>query len=196
VPPRRRVLDVGRRTPLLLRLTEEHSPKAPGRRLLELVLSSSGAVSTPVAAPPPERQPGALAGHRGSGHQQAHRQLPQPRQSRPADRSGQRARRSTTPRCPSLANLRAGVLCPPKTCFGISAVIRCVHAGGVRAPVTGQVLRDPGPAQPLGPAGYPRSRGSPTAASHRNSNCGGHCARKTRRQHARGINLTEAPTPG
>jgi hypothetical protein len=28
--------------PLLLRLTEEHSPKAPGRRLLELVYSGSG----------------------------------------------------------------------------------------------------------------------------------------------------------
>ena len=34
--------------------------------------------STPVAAPPCERQPGALARHGGSGRQQAHRRLPQP----------------------------------------------------------------------------------------------------------------------
>ena len=38
-----------------------------------------------VAARPRERQPSALAGHRGSARQHAHRRLPQPRQSGASD---------------------------------------------------------------------------------------------------------------
>jgi hypothetical protein len=56
-----------------------------------------------VAAPPRERQPGALIGHGGSGRRQAHRRLPQPRQTRAVSRSGQSVRRSTMPRHPRLA---------------------------------------------------------------------------------------------
>jgi hypothetical protein len=61
-------------------------------------LPAATRASTLVAAPPREREPGALASRRGSGGEQALRRLPQPRQSGTVGRSRPRIRRSTIPR--------------------------------------------------------------------------------------------------
>ena len=82
-----------------------------------------------VAARPRERQPGALASHRGSDCQQAHRRLPQPRQSRAADRSlttPGRRRRGRLRKCRQAGRAAADrwvlLICAVRACQVLRAV--------------------------------------------------------------------------
>ena len=103
---------------------ERHCASAPGG-LLPLVPSPAATrASAPVAAPPRERQPGALASHRGSGRQQAHRRLPQPRNSRTTSRSALAACCLTAPQDSRLANLESFPRGTVETCIRWAAVRR------------------------------------------------------------------------
>jgi hypothetical protein len=89
------------------------------------VSSGPGARSalTRVAARPREREPGALAGRRGSGRQQAHRRLPQSRRSRAAGVADHDAGPSMTWRCAPLARSASSTDRGRETCNCPSAVL-------------------------------------------------------------------------
>jgi hypothetical protein len=81
-------------------------------------ISAATRASTPVAARPRERQPGALTSRRGSGREQALRRLLQPRQSATVGRSRPRIRQSTTPRCALATNCETSSVWAALPCFG------------------------------------------------------------------------------
>lgn len=120
--------------PTLLLWNKGDHVAAPGRRRSQDAWISSGpgarSASTRVAARPREREPGALAGPRGSGRQQAHRQLPQSRQRKAAGVADQNAGPSRAWRRAPLANTRARTQTRPEACFG---VVRCFVPSCVRA---------------------------------------------------------------
>jgi len=91
---------------------------------------SSHPASTPVAAPPRERAPGALASRHGSGGEQALSRLPQSRQRRAAAVADHDTRPSTAWRCSPLANLRFAPRPPRETCIGVGAVVELFGVDG------------------------------------------------------------------
>jgi hypothetical protein len=93
-----------------------------------------------VAARPRERRRGALARRRGSGRQQAHRRLPQPRQSRAVRRVAHGVWRPATPPVAQVARSRSAINFNRRPALLIAGCFPPRRAGVVWRPARGVLL--------------------------------------------------------
>ncbi len=135
--PRRRLrrrLNAGASVAVEIRTRACAWPSVNGAPTLTANASQATPARAQVSTPPRERQAAALAGHRGSGRWQAPPRLPQPRQSRPARGSRQRAAPPTTLRCPSLAICETTSTTGTPPCFALATGVSGLHSWGADAP--------------------------------------------------------------
>jgi hypothetical protein len=86
--------------------------------------ASATRASRPVAAPPRERQPDALASRRGSGREQALRRLVQARQSGTVGRSRRGFNGQPPGRCALVASCETDVINDAETCIRVGTCTR------------------------------------------------------------------------